>query len=129
MFIGSLTGIEINMETLFSIMIACLYTAGTYMMLRRSMVRLIIGFIILSYAANFLIFVSAFLIKGSPPIIGPNKIDIDAATVADPLTQSLILTSIVISLGVTSFAVVLIHKAYQVIKSDDLDALDTGEDA
>lgn len=124
MFVGSL---EINMETLFSIMIACLYTAGTYMMLRRSMVRLIIGFIILSYAANFLIFVSAFLVKGKPPIISSSKVD--PATLADPLTQSLILTSIVISLGVTSFAVVLIHKAYQVIKSDDLDALDTGEDA
>ncbi|MCG8668515.1 MAG: NADH-quinone oxidoreductase subunit K, partial [Pseudomonadales bacterium] len=44
-------------------------------------------------------------------------------TVADPLPQALILTAIVIAFGVLAFSVVLIHRAYEVVGTDDLDQM------
>jgi multicomponent Na+:H+ antiporter subunit C len=41
----------------------------------------------------------------------------------DPLPQALILTAIVIGFSVLSFALVLFHRAYQTIGSDDPDEL------
>jgi multicomponent Na+:H+ antiporter subunit C len=43
--------------------------------------------------------------------------------VADPLAQALILTAIVIGFGVLAFAVVLIHRAYEVVRADDMDQM------
>jgi multicomponent Na+:H+ antiporter subunit C len=42
-----------------------------------------------------------------------------AAPLADPLTQALILTAIVISFGVQAFAMVLIKRAYDTVGADD----------
>ena len=46
-----------------------------------------------------------------------------AASYADPVPQALILTAIVISFGLTAFAVVLLRQTYQTIGVDDLDEL------
>lgn len=43
--------------------------------------------------------------------------------VADPLPQAVVLTAIVIAFGVLAFAVVLIRRAYEVVKADDLDKM------
>jgi multicomponent Na+:H+ antiporter subunit C len=43
--------------------------------------------------------------------------------IADPLPQALILTAIVIAFGVLAFAVVLIHRAYNIIHTDNLDQM------
>lgn len=42
---------------------------------------------------------------------------------ADPIPQALILTAIVISFGLQSFAIILIKRTYKVVKTDDLDEL------
>jgi multicomponent Na+:H+ antiporter subunit C len=42
---------------------------------------------------------------------------------SDPVPQALILTAIVISFGVTAFALILIKRTYQETGTDDLDAL------
>jgi multicomponent Na+:H+ antiporter subunit C len=42
---------------------------------------------------------------------------------ADPLPQALVLTAIVISFGVSAFALVLFRRAYDMIDSDDTDQL------
>ncbi len=110
------------MELIFALLIGGLFAAGIYMMLRRSIVRLIIGLALIGYAANLLIFVSAKLVQGVPPIVPDGKTQLTGAY-ADPLTQALILTSIVISFGVMAFAVVLIHRTYQMIQTDDIDVL------
>ncbi len=43
--------------------------------------------------------------------------------VADPLPQAVVLTAIVIAFGVLAFAVVLIRRAYEIVKADDLDKM------
>lgn len=110
------------MEILLAIMTGFLYASGVYLILRRSLVKLIIGLVLLGNGVNLLIFLMGGLTKGKPPIIPEDKsVIIDAY--ADPVPQALVLTAIVISFGLQSFAIILIKRAYKVLKTDDLDEL------
>ncbi len=110
------------MEIVLAVMIGVLYAAGIYMILRRSLVKLILGIIILGNGANLLIFLLGRITKGRPPII-PGDLKVFAEAYADPIPQALILTAIVISFGLQSFAIILIKRAYKVVKTDDLDEM------
>lgn len=110
------------MESLMAYVIGILFAAAIYMMLRRSIVKLVIGLIILSNAANLLIFAVSGMTRGAPPLI-PEGAAVPIGIIADPLPQALILTAIVIAFGVLAFAVVLIHRAYEVVGNDDLDQM------
>jgi len=110
------------METMMAYVVGILFAAGIYMMLRRSIVKLVIGLIILSNAATLLIFVVSGMTRGAPPLI-PDGTGGAVGAVADPLPQALILTAIVIAFSVLAFAVVLIRRAYEVVGTDDLDKM------
>ena len=110
------------MEFLMALLVGLLFAASIYMMLRRSIVKLVIGLVLLSNAANLLIFTASGLDSGMPPLIPPGA-DVPVGAVADPLAQALILTAIVIGFGVLAFAVVLIHRAYEVVGADDMDQM------
>lgn len=110
------------MDFVFATVIGGLYAAGIYMMLRRSVVKLIIGLALLSQAANLLIFAVGRPGRGTPPIIPPGMAEL-TTPFSDPVPQALILTAIVISFGVTAFALILIKRTYQETGTDDLDAL------
>jgi len=108
------------MEIILAILVGILYAAGLYMVMRRSIIKLIIGLVLLGHAANLLIFLSGGLIRAIPPIVPEGEI-VPPIPVADPLPQAMILTAIVIGFGVVAFTVVLIHRTYQTIGSDDID--------
>jgi multicomponent Na+:H+ antiporter subunit C len=112
------------METVFAFIIGGLYASGIYLMLRRSLVKLVIGLVLLSHGANLLIFTIGGLTRAAAPIIAEGETQ-PATPFADPLPQALILTAIVISFGVTAFTVVLLQRAYQAVGSDDLDKMKT----
>jgi len=103
-------------------LIGILYAAGTYMMLRRSMVKLIIGLILLGHAANLLIFTASGLTKGNIPIIDPEIGEL-VEPFADPVPQALVLTAIVIGFGIQAFVIVLFKRTYTKTGTDDLDEL------
>ena len=110
------------MEILLAIVIGALYAAAVYMLLRRGIVKLLIGLSLLSHAANLLIFTAAGLTRGSPPLVA---LEGQASTLpqADPLPQALILTAIVISFAVTAFALALAYRVYYTTGSGDMDDL------
>jgi multicomponent Na+:H+ antiporter subunit C len=110
------------METLMAYVIGVLFAAAIYMMMRRSIVKLVLGLIMLGNAANLLIFTVAGMTRGAPPLIIGDQAP-TLATIADPLPQALILTAIVIGFAVLAFSVVLIHRAYEVVGTDDLDSM------
>jgi multicomponent Na+:H+ antiporter subunit C len=120
------------MESLLAIVIGVLYAAGIYMMLRRSLFKVILGLVLISHGANLLIFTAAGLnvssegIRPHPPIVPLEAATFDQPT-ADPLPQALILTAIVISFGVLAFALALFHRTHQTIGSEDSDDLRVGE--
>ncbi len=117
------------MEILIAILVGILYTAGTYMILRRSILKFILGIIFLSNATNLLVFLSAGIIAGKPPIIGVSDSGSNGLTeaqvqaMADPLPQALVLTAIVIGFGIMVFVLALKFKYFQVTGTDDLDQL------
>ncbi len=115
------------MEIVLAIIVGLLYASGIYLMLRRSLIKLIIGLVILGNGVNLLIFLLGGLVRGKPPIIAPMD-RILGEIYADPVPQSLILTAIVISFGLQSFAIVLIKRAYIVVNTDDLDKIHTTEE-
>lgn len=110
------------MELYLAFLVGGLYAAGLYMMMRRSIVKLVIGLVLLSHAANLLIFASGRLTRGKPPIISSDSIKM-VEPFADPLPQALILTAIVISFGVQAFALVMLKRAYETVGTDDLDQM------
>ena len=110
------------MAVLFAFVTGAFYAAALYMMLRRSIVKLVIGLMILSNATNLLIFTGGGLVKGAPPLI-EEGMTVPIGVIADPLPQALILTAIVISFGVLAFAVVLIKRAYEIIGVDDMNEM------
>lgn len=112
------------MELLLVIMIAILYASGIFMLLRRSMVRLLMGIILIGNGANLLIFLLGGITPGKPPVIEEAK-SVFTEAYADPVPQALILTAIVISFGIQSFAIVLLRQVYRLLESDDLDDLNT----
>jgi multicomponent Na+:H+ antiporter subunit C len=114
-------------ELLLAVVVGWLYATGIYLMLRRSIIKLIFGLSLLGHAANLLIFTSAGLTRGRAPLV-PMDGTISAAEIADPLPQALILTAIVISFGVVAFALVLFRRGWQAAGTDDTDALRVTEE-
>jgi len=112
------------MTLLVAILVAVDYTAGIYMILRRSIVKVLIGLIFLAHASHLLIFSVGRLTRGKPPFI-PEGASIMTGEFSEPLPQALILTAIVISFGVQAFALVLFKRAYQTVKTDDIQQLNT----
>ncbi|MBA4304404.1 MAG: Na+/H+ antiporter subunit C [Sphingobacteriaceae bacterium] len=116
------------MDVIMALLIGLLYAAGIFMMFRRSLVKLIIGVILLGNGVNLLIFLLGRLVKGKPPIIAADAKVLVEGAYADPVPQALILTAIVISFGLQAFAIVLIKRAYKVVHTDDLDDINTREE-
>lgn len=108
------------MTALLAVTAGVLTSAGVYMILRRSLVKVIIGLMFLGHAANTTIFALGGLTRANPPLIDPAAETL-AATSADPLPQALILTAIVIGFGVQAFAIVLFKRTYQRVGNDDID--------
>lgn len=106
------------METLIMILIGILTAVGTYLILSRNIIRVILGTAVLSHAVHLLILTIGGLKKGNVPLL--KQAD---APYTDALPQALILTAIVISFAVTAFLLVLAYRSYQVNSQDDLHAL------
>jgi multicomponent Na+:H+ antiporter subunit C len=110
------------MELLLAVTIGVLYAASVYLLLRRGVVRVVMGIALLSQAVNLLLF-TAGGIKEAGSAFVPEDASALAATSADPLPQALILTAIVISFGVLAFTLAMVHRADQSTGTDDVDDL------
>ena len=106
------------MEIILAIAIGILYAVSVYLLLRRSIVKLILGIIFLSNATNLLLFTAGGLSYGSPALIKNGHIE---SSIADPLPQALILTAIVIGFGLIAFTLVLTYTYYKATGTEDLD--------
>ncbi|GAA2233780.1 NADH-quinone oxidoreductase subunit K [Herbiconiux moechotypicola] len=90
------------------VLMAIMYGTGVYVMLERSLTRILIGFLLVGNATNLLIFLMSGR-AGSAPIVPGGEV---AADTVDPLPQVLMLTAIVINFGVTAFILALIYRSW-----------------
>lgn len=114
------------MELLLALVIGSLYAGGIYMLLRRSLPKLVVGLILLSNGANLLIFSAAGVTRGKAPLI-PAGADSLLGGEADPLPQALVLTAIVIGFGLLAFTLVLLKRVAATTVSGDVDELRSTE--
>lgn len=106
------------METLITILVGVLVAVAVYLLLSRSLVRVILGSAVLSHAVHLLLMVMGGLKRGTVPLLGDGD-----GPYTDALPQALILTAIVISFAVTAFLLVLAYRTYKETGSDDLHEL------
>ncbi|WP_342429392.1 Na(+)/H(+) antiporter subunit C [Neobacillus sp. FSL H8-0543] len=106
------------METLMSILVGILFAIGIYLILAKSLLRIILGTSILGHGVNLLIITMGGLKKGGPPLLG-----IKDLTYADSLPQALLLTAIVINFATTALFLVLSYRAYKEMGTDDTEQL------
>lgn len=107
------------METLMILLAGVLVTVGTYLMLSKSILRLILGSSVLSHAVHLLLMTLGGLKTGGAPLIGSHQ----EGQFTDALPQALILTAIVIGFAVTAFFLVLAYRVYQETGHDEINRL------
>lgn len=83
--------------------IGVLIAAGVYLILQRDMMRIVIGFGLISHGINLTVLASGVLNRREIPLLQVNSVE----AAADPLPQAFVLTAIVISLAVTVFMLAL----------------------
>lgn len=110
------------MTLVFSMAIAGLFAVGAYLMLKRDLIRLIAGMIMVGNAANLFIMASAIR-RGEAAILpGSNQ------EMADPLVQAMVLTAIVISFATAALAMAVVYRVYTSHYSVDLTELSAAEE-
>ena len=95
------------------VLIGGLYAAGVYLLLDRSLTRVLLGFLLLGNATNLLLLSSGGE-AGGAPIVGFAEPD----EMSDPLPQALILTAIVITFGVAAFLLAIIHRSWRLVREE-----------
>lgn len=98
--------------------------AGAYLLMERSLIRMLLGLILAGNGINLLIIVITGGM-GNPPIKGQTAGD--RAHDADPLAQAMVLTAIVLTMGVAAFVLALAYRLF-VLNRDDDDVDDDTED-
>src|SRR5699024_5243389 len=106
------------MEIIISILAGFLFTVGVYNILQKQLLRIAIGTGLISHGAHLFILTMGKLNNGQPPIIQE-----EFTVYPDLLPHSLILTSIVISFGVTSGNLVLAYRTINENKTDNIEEL------
>ena len=95
--------------------VGVLLACGTYLLLERGLVRILLGVVLVGNGVNLLL-LSAGGAAGRPPILDGTP----ATAMSDPLPQVMVLTAIVITLGFVAFGLALAHRTWQLTGSDDV---------
>lgn len=95
------------------VIIGGLYAAGVYLLLDRSLTRVLIGFLLLGNATNLLL-LSTGGPRGLAPILGYSR----PVDMSDPLPQAFILTAIVITFGISAFVLAMIHRSWALARNE-----------
>ena len=107
--------IDMRPNLVLVVVIAALFAVGVYLLLERSLSRVLLGVILLGKGAN-LLFLVAGGAAGRPPILGQAPVD----QMSDPLPQAMVLTAIVITLGMTAFLLAMAYRSWQLHGHDEV---------
>lgn len=93
-----------------------LTSVGLYLIMARSLSQIVLGLSLLGHAT-----VLGLLVAGGAPGAAPIAGQADAADMANPLPQALVLTAIVISFGLTLFLLALAWRQQQLTGDDQVE--------
>lgn len=110
------------MTFLTSLAIAVIFGSGAYLILQRDLLRMVVGILLISNAANLFV-VASGLFRGRPPILPLAE----GAVASDPLVQAMALTAIVISSSITALLFALVYRLYTSHRTIDLEEISARE--
>ncbi len=108
------------MNLVIALLIGMLFAASLYLLLQRSLFKIIFGIIIFGYGTIFFLFVMGGVTRSNPALFLDGEAK-QAMEMADPLPQALTLTAIVISIGLQLFTLILLKRTYEASQTTDLD--------
>jgi len=101
-----------------AVAVGVLYGAGTYLLLQRTLTRVVIGLAMLGHGANLLLLLAGGS-PGLPPLIGDATRE--RGLFADPLPQAMALTAIVITFGAVAFLLALAYRSWALTGDDEVE--------
>ncbi len=98
------------------IVMGVMFAAGIYLLLERSLTRVLLGVILISNGANLLLLQVAGR-AGLAPLVQDG---VESEEYFDPLPQALLLTAIVIAFALVSFMLALIYRSWVLARRDEV---------
>ncbi|HIW99777.1 MAG TPA: Na(+)/H(+) antiporter subunit C [Candidatus Nesterenkonia stercoripullorum] len=98
------------------IVMGVMFAAGIYLLLERSLTRVLLGVILISNGANLLLLQVAGR-AGLAPLV---QNGVESEEYFDPLPQALLLTAIVIAFALVSFMLALIYRSWVLARRDEV---------
>ncbi len=105
------------MTLVYALAAGALFGIGAYLVMRRDLLRVVLGVVVISQAATLTLMASA-LGFGAAPIY-----PLPSGPISDPLSQAMALTSVVIGLATTALLLVLVLRVVDVFRSQGLDEM------
>lgn len=113
------------MEPVFALAFGVMVAVAAYLLMSRNVLRVVLGLLVLSNAANLSIFLAGRIGTRVPPLVEAGEMVLVGG--ANPLPQALILTAIVISFSLVAFAVVLFESAHRRLGTLDAESMRVAE--
>ncbi|MFO8001678.1 MAG: NADH-quinone oxidoreductase subunit K [Marinilabilia sp.] len=111
------------MELIIVVFIGILYACAVYLLLRRSIVKVILGIFVMGNATNLIIFLSGKVMRGGTGFVPNDASSAAIEAMSDPLPQALILKAVIINLGMAAYILALKYKYFEQTGTHDLDQL------
>jgi multicomponent Na+:H+ antiporter subunit C len=110
------------MNLFVALVVAVLFGTGASLLLKPDLFRVVAGLMLISNAASLTVIASG-LRRGQPPIYPL----VPGEPVADPLTQAMTLTALIIGFATTALLLAMAYRIYTTHRSVDLDDLSRSE--
>ncbi len=104
------------MTIVLVLVVGVLFGSGSYLLLQRSLSRIVIGLAMLGHGANLLLLLAGGA-AGRAPILDGEQV----GRVSDPLPQALALTAIVISFAASAFLLTLSYRSWALTNTDEVE--------
>ena len=106
-----------------ALIVSVVFASGTFLLLQRDLLRVVVGIVLVSNSATLFI-ISSGLTRGAPPIypLGSPAGSPDAS-VSDPLVQAMALTALVIGFGVAALLLAMVYRLYVSHRTVDLEEI------
>lgn len=105
------------MIVVLAVLVGVLYATGTYLLLQRTLTRIVMGLALMGHGTNVLLLMAGGR-SGRPPIVDGEG---SAAGYADPLPQAMALTAIVITFGIMAFLLALAYRSWTLAHDDEVE--------
>ena len=98
-----------------ALVLGVLYSVGFYLLMQRSLMRILIGIVVLGHGSNLLL-----QLAGGPPARPAILNGAPVEEMSDPLPQAMALTAIVITFALTTFLLALAYRSWSLLGHDEV---------